>query len=119
MPLTGCPCTQVWPTSAWRLLGGRQQLALAAAVVPDLNFRIAEALADLRLPAVLARPVLAAAVQDFLEDASPTDGGDWWSLSEAARAVSRERIEDYVAAVASVGGALIPDDDFTGAQAPD
>lgn len=111
MALTGCACTHTILPSRWGLLTGRPQLPLAAASVPDLNIRIASALADLRLPASLARPVLAAALQDFLEDAAPVDGGDWWALSRSARALSRERIEDYVAAAASVGGVLVPDVD--------
>lgn len=111
LPLSGCLCTQVVLPSAWPLLIGRPQLSLAAASVSDLNIRIAAALSELRLPARLAKPVLAAAIQDFIEDASPLDGGDWWALSRAARTLSRERVEDYVAAAASVGGVLVPDED--------
>jgi hypothetical protein len=111
LPLLGCPCTHVVLPSVWPLLTGRPQLSLAAASVPDLNIRVAAVLSELQLPAQLAKPVLAAAIQDFIEEAAPLDGGDWWALSRAARALSRERIEDYVAAVASVGGALVPDED--------
>jgi hypothetical protein len=110
---TGCPCTHVVLPEIWPLLIGRPQLPLAASAVPDLNIRVAATLAELKLPAQLARPVLAAAIQDFIEDAAPLDGGDWWALASAARALTRERIEDYVAAVASVGGALAPVDEET------
>ena len=115
MQLFGCPCTRFLSPGDWKLLIGRPQMALAAAAVPDLNLRIVEVLAELRLPTLLAKPVLAAAVQDFVEDAAPMDGSDWWALSRAARAVSRERIEDYVAAAASVDGALVPIDEESGA----
>ena len=111
MPITGCPCTAMVLPAVWPLLAGRPQAAMGAAAVPDLTIRVAAALVELHLPAALLRPVLGAAIQDFLEDAAPIDGGDWWALTTAARAVSRERIEDYVAAAASVGGALIPDTD--------
>jgi hypothetical protein len=111
MQAFGCLCTRFIAPDTWRLLAGRPQMALAAAAVPDLNLRIAAMLAELRLPAILAKPVLASAVQDFIEDAAPVDGSDWWALSRAARAVSRERIEDYVAAAASIDGALVPIDD--------
>lgn len=111
LPLTGCPCTHVVLPAMWPLLIGRPQLSLAAASVSDLNIRIAVALSELRLPAQLAKPVLAAAIQDFIEDAAPLDGGDWWGLARAARTLSRERIEDYVAAAASVGGALMPEEE--------
>jgi hypothetical protein len=110
LQLSGCPCTRFVLPGTWRLLAGRPQVAFAAAAMPDLNLRIADVLAELRLPAALIRPVLAAAIQDFVEDAAPSDGGDWWALSRAARAVPRERVEDYVAAVASIDGALVPDD---------
>lgn len=110
LQLSGCPCTRFVLPGTWRLLAGRPQVAFAAAAMPDLNLRIADVLAELRLPAALIRPVLAAAIQDFVEDAAPSDGGDWWALSHAARAVPRERVEDYVAAVASIDGALVPDD---------
>jgi hypothetical protein len=40
---------------------------------------------------------------------SPTDPVDWWTHSRAATTVSRERVEDYVAAAASIDGVLVPD----------
>jgi len=55
------------------------------------------------LPAALMKPVLAAAVDDFIHEARPTDPNDWLTLVRAAQAVGRERIEDYVSAVAADG----------------
>jgi hypothetical protein len=104
----GCLCSRLLPPGAWPTLSGRPQLGLAPSVLPDLNFRIAILLKDLGLPAPLAKVVLSAAVQDFIDEARPTDDGDWLSLSRAARAVTRERIEDYVAA-ATATGPLLPD----------
>jgi hypothetical protein len=104
----GCLCSRLMPPGAWPTLSGRPQLGLAPSVLPDLNFRIAILLKDLGLPAALAKVVLSAAVQDFIDEARPTDDGDWLSLSRAARAVTRERIEDYVAA-ATATGPLLPD----------
>ena len=75
--------------------------------MPDLNFRIAILLKELGLPAALAKVVLSAAVQDFIDDARPTDDGDWVALSRAARSVTRERVEDYIAA-ATATGLLMP-----------
>jgi hypothetical protein len=77
-------------------------------VVPDLNLRIATLLKDLGLPAPLAKVVLAAAVQDFIDEVRPTDDGDWLTLSRMARTVTRERVEDYVAA-ATATGPLMPE----------
>jgi hypothetical protein len=104
----GCLCSRLLPPGAWAALAGRPQLGLAAAVVPDLNFEVAIRLKELNLPAPLARVVLAAAVQDFIDEVRPTDDGDWLTLSRRARTLSRERIEDYIAA-ATATGPLMPD----------
>jgi hypothetical protein len=104
----GCLCSRLMPPGSWAALSGRPQLGLAAAVLPDLNFRIAILLKDLGLPSPLAKVVLSAAVQDFIDEVRPTDDGDWLSLSRLARAVTRERVEDYVAA-ATATGPLMPE----------
>jgi hypothetical protein len=82
---------------------------MVATTVPDLNLHVAEVLADLRLPASLAPHVLSEAVQDFIDEVKPTDANDWLTLVRSAQAVSRERIEDYVAAAAAVDGPLVPE----------
>ena len=41
--------------------------------VADLNLHVAVMLRDLQLPAALARHVLTAAVQDFVDNVKPTD----------------------------------------------
>jgi hypothetical protein len=110
MPSEGCACTRLASPRQWRLLSGRPQLAFMASGIPDLNLHIAQALADLRLPATLARAVLSAAVLDFIEGVAPTDPNDWWTVARAAREVPRELIEDYIAAAAAVDGPLVPDD---------
>jgi hypothetical protein len=60
------------------------------------------------LPARLAKYVLNAAVQDFVDEVQTTDPDDWVSLVRGAAAVPRERVEDYVAAAAA-DGPLVPD----------
>jgi hypothetical protein len=109
----GCACTRVTSPHEWRLLSGRPQLAFMATGIPDLNLHVATVLAELGLPAGLARFVLGAAVLDFVEGVGPTDPNDWWSVARAARAVPRELIEDYVAAAAAVDGPLVPDETET------
>jgi hypothetical protein len=64
-------------------------------------------LKELRLPAALAKVVLSAAVQDFIDEVKPTDDGDWLTMARFARSATRERVEDYVAA-ATATGPLIP-----------
>ena len=107
---SGCLCSRVLSPAQWALFSGRPQLGLAAAVLPDLNFHVAIMLRELGLPAPLAKVVLSAAMQDFIDEVRPTDDGDWLTLSRTARTVTRERIEDYVAA-ATATGPLMPDAD--------
>jgi hypothetical protein len=99
----GCLCTQLAPPNQWRLLLGRPQLGLMASTVPDLNLHVAMMLHELRLPAAIAKSVLTAAVQDFIDETRPTDFNDWLTLVRGAQAVPRDRIEDYVAAVTAQG----------------
>jgi len=103
----GCLCSRLVSSTAWPALAGRPQLGLSAVVLPDLTFRIAMVLKELDLPAALAKVVLSAAMQDFIDEVRPTDDGDWLSLSRSARDVTRERVEDYVAA-ATATGPLMP-----------
>ena len=103
----GCVCTQLTTPARWMPMARRPQLGLVAAVVGDLNLHVAVTLKQLRLPAALARVVLAAAAQDFIDAVRPTDPGDWLTLVRTARSTPRERMEDYVAA-ATAAGPLIP-----------
>jgi hypothetical protein len=107
---SACLCTRLEAPSHWHLLAGRLQAPLMSAIVPDLNLRVAVVLAELKLPASLARAVLTAAVQDFIDEASPTGPHDWLGMARGAQGVARQRIEDYVAAAASLDGPLIPDE---------
>ena len=105
---TGCVCTRMPSPGGLALLVGRRQLGLLATAVPDLNLHIARMLAHLHIPTRLAKYVLSAAVQDFVDEVRATDPDDWLSLVRGARAMSLERIEDYVAAAAA-DGPLMPD----------
>ena len=58
-----------------------------------------------------------AATQDFIDEAAPTDSDDWLTMARAAQGVTREHIEDYVAALAA-GGPLVPDDAPAGGGRP-
>jgi hypothetical protein len=105
---TGCVCTRMPAPGRLPLFVGRRQIGLLATVVPDLNLHVARMLAVLRLPARLAKYVLSAAVQDFVDEIRATDPDDWLSIIRGAGAVPRDRIEDYVAAAAA-DGPLVPD----------
>ncbi len=103
----GCLCLRLAAPSEWRHWWGLAQAGLPAILVADLPLKVAVVLHNLKLPAVLAKPVLAAAMQDFVDGTNPTDGNDWLTLARAAQAIDRLRFEDYVASVAA-DGPLVP-----------
>jgi hypothetical protein len=104
----GCLCLRLPAPDEWRRWWGLSQSGLPATLVADLQLRAAVVLHNLGLPAVLAKSVLAAAMQDFVDGINPTDGNDWLTLARAAQAIGRERFEDYIAA-ATADGPLLPD----------
>jgi hypothetical protein len=104
----GCLCTIAPPLGHVPVLSGRPQLGLLATQVADINLRIAERLGALGLPASLARGVLAAAVQDFVDQARPIHPSDWLTMVRAAQAIPDDRVDDYVAAL-TADGPLVPD----------
>lgn len=105
---TGCVCMAMPAAGGWSRVIGRPQLGLVATTVADLNLHVAITLRDLHLPAAITRHVLAAAMQDFVDRVAPGTFDDWLTLVRFGQSVSRERIEDYVAAVAA-DGPLVPD----------
>jgi len=107
---TGCLCSRLAAPGEWRRWWGLSQAGLPATLVADLPLNVAVVLHNLHLPAALAKPVLAAAMQDFVDGTNPTDGNDWLTLSRAAQAVERARFEDYVAS-ATADGPLVAESD--------
>jgi hypothetical protein len=103
----GCPCSRLMPPGRWLTLLGRPPLGLTATAVADLHLYTAMMLRELRLPAALAKVVLSAATQDFIDEVKPSDDSDWLTLVRFARTATRERIEDYISA-ATAAGPLLP-----------
>jgi hypothetical protein len=83
----------------------------------DFNLALAMMLREMDLPSLLAKPILAVAMQDFIDESNPANTNDWWGLSREAQALRRQRVEDYVAVAAAVDGPLVPDD-ATAAERP-
>ncbi len=102
----GCFCTIFPRPQPWEEYAGRLGTGLLATRVPDLLLRIAEALRALDLPAPLAPGILSAATLDFVDEVQPSYHDDWWALTRHAQALSRQRIEDYVASLVA-GGPLL------------
>jgi hypothetical protein len=115
--VNGCLCTQLAGPGLSAVLLGQPHPGVLATTVADLNLRVAVALADMRLPAPLAKSVLAVAVQDFVDRVQPSDAGDWLTRVRSAQGLSRERIEDYVA-TATADGPLVPDTSSVSARVP-
>lgn len=106
--VTGCICLQMPLPGFWATRVGRPRLGLLATTVADLNLHVVVTLHDLGLPAALAKAVLASAVQEYVDQVSPSHPDDWLTFIRGAQSVSRERIEDYVAA-ATFNGPLAPE----------
>ena len=108
MTAQGCVCSRLTPPGQWPTLLGRPSLGLTGTAVADVHLHVAIMLKELRLPAAVAKVVLSGAVQDFIDEVKPTDDADWLSLVRAARAATRDRVEDYIAA-ATAAGPFVPD----------
>ena len=104
----GCLCSRLTAPRLWTAFAGRPQPGLLIATVADLNLRVADALAEMGLPAGLAKSVLSFAAQDFVDRVPVLHADDWLTRVRAAQALPREDIEDYVSA-AAVEGPLVPD----------
>jgi len=114
LAVQGCVCSRLTPPGRWPTLLGRPSLGMTASALADVNLHVAIMLKELRLPAAVAKVVLSGAVQDFIDEARPTDDADWLTLVRAARAATRDRVEDYIAA-ATAAGPFVPD---TGRRVP-
>jgi hypothetical protein len=101
--IDGCLCATRSVIAYLPILTGRPQFGLLAALVPDLNLRLADRLAALRLPASLLRGVLAAATQDYIDQVRPIHPNDWMTLVRTAQALTDDRIDDYIAALTADG----------------
>ena len=104
---TGCLCLEFPDPPAIDRVMGRAGTGLVSARIADLKLRVLEMLDEVKLPAVLARGVLASAMQDYLDDVRPAHGDDWLTLARHVDRLQQERFDDYVAAL-TAGGPLVP-----------
>lgn len=108
LTVDGCVCTELPAPGAWTTAMGRAEGGFLPPYVADLNLHVLLTLRELHLPAALARGVLAAAMQDYIDEVKPIEADDWLTFVRAAQKVPRERIEDYVAAL-TADGPLVPE----------
>ncbi len=101
--LSGCLCIQMPEGRIPELIVGRAADGLIATQTAEVMLRIAWILADLKLPASLASPVMAYAMRDFVDRVRPSHMADFDAFVRQARAIDRRSIEDYLGAIAAVG----------------
>ena len=109
MDTEGCLCLRDPGAGDRQSFAGRMGTALLAEQFVDLPLRIAEALAQLGLPARLTRAILALATQDVLDAYRPAYIDDWSAMVAAVRGLPDGRFVDYLAAL-TAGGPLVPDE---------
>ncbi|MGE3189943.1 MAG: hypothetical protein AB7N90_09700, partial [Vicinamibacterales bacterium] len=102
-PLDGRLMTAMPEPAPWEHFAGRPEIGQVGTQVPDLTFRLAQATAELGLPARLVPALLAYAVQDFWHDVDARFADDWPAMTRQAARIPLTRIEDYVAALAGSG----------------
>jgi hypothetical protein len=102
-PLSGCFCLRFPTPGSWDRRAGRPGGSQLGAAIPDLTLRVAEHLTALKVPVALFPGVLAMATQDFIDNAKALYEDDWQGVVGHADHLSREMIEDYVAAVVAAG----------------
>ena len=91
------------PAEPWENYSGRPSLGLLAAATPELPLRIADCLTQAGLPPALYPGVLAYATQDLIDAATLSSSEDWLGFVRQARALTRDRFDDYVSALAGLG----------------
>ena len=99
----GCLCLDLDVRFTWWNASGRTQLGLLPSVLPDLNLRVAAALHELHVPAVLGRAVLSYVAQSYVDRVRTTDSDEWLGFARTATQWPREEIEDAIAALAADG----------------
>jgi hypothetical protein len=106
----GCLCLQMVARRPWEGFAGRENRGMTASAFPDLNLRLAELLADLRMPAALLGPVLGAATIDFVDSVISRDPDDRRGMVEFVQALRTDRVEQYLALL-TTDGPLVPLDE--------
>jgi hypothetical protein len=99
----------------WDSLAGRWTWGTVASGFPDLNLRLAEILAELKMPAVLVGPVLKSATLELVNTAPSRGPDDRRALVEFVQSLTPVRVADFLA-VLTTDGPLVPVDGMTPAS---
>jgi hypothetical protein len=103
----GCLCLQFPERRPLEPFMGRWGSGIFVSAFPDLNLRIAELLAELRMPAALLGPVLTSATLEFVNNTPSRDPDDRRALVEFVLALTPDRVEQYLALL-TTDGPLVP-----------
>jgi hypothetical protein len=106
-PRLGCLCLQMPDRQPWENFAGRWNDGVLASTFPDLNIRLMELLAELRMPAALLGAVLAPATFDLINTAVSRDQDDRRGLVEFVHGLRADRVEQYLALL-TTDGPLVP-----------
>lgn len=106
-PRGGCICLRMPDRRSWETFAGRWNTGILASGFADLNLRLAELLAELRMPAPLLAAVLPAATLDVVNQAASRDQDDRRALVEYVQSLGVERVEQYLALL-TTDGPLVP-----------
>lgn len=97
--VSGCLCLRLPAPLPWESRAARLGAGLLGSHAPDVLLRTAELLAELQVPAMLIKPVMAYAAQALIDGARLWHGEDWRGLIRGAKELSRGQVEDFVAAL--------------------
>lgn len=109
-PRLGCLCLQLLDRRPWESFAGRWNTGMLASGFPDLNLRLSELLAEMRMPAPLLAPVLTSAMLDFVNSATSRDQDDRRGLVEFVQRLGSDRVEQYLALL-TTDGPLVPSEE--------
>ena len=106
-PLDGCLCLRFPAPDDFDSFSGLGGSGYLAARFVDLQLAVAEAAADLSIPASLVRDILPIAMRDLLDGTRAAHPDDMDALVRYVHDLPRTRIEDYVSSLVG-GGPLRP-----------
>jgi hypothetical protein len=106
-PIDGALGVRMPRWTTWESYQGPRGVGQLATQMADVHLAVAEALSDLKLPAVLAPDVAAQASWDVMAAARMANRDDWFALVRAAQEIPRDRFLDYVSALTAIGP-LVP-----------
>jgi hypothetical protein len=106
-PRLGCLCLELPDRRSLAPFTGRWGSGIFVTAFPDLNLRLAELLAELRMPAALLGPILTSATLELVNNTVSRDADDRRALVEFVSALTLDRLEQYLALL-TTDGPLVP-----------